>query len=284
MKLLKTWWWVPLVIFAITYVIWREEEHCQTQANECRAEYSAQARSDRSIFWLTPDQRAAEQQTIAAACEPNGYFCRLFGPANLPSVILVFVGIGGIWAAVQTLRNIARQTNLMHRSLVFQLRSRIIIRQMSLNSGDDPAAPKWKINATIFNSGGTQTTIKSTHIVVFYEIEPHIEFQGGKPVDPNPKSCKQDIKIPGETILKAGDGKDISLDLDAEMSERLAHLDRRAKTFVTNPRLVGLIYLRGEIQCIDEIGDQRTIGISRELDFPTKRFTVSDDSDFEYAD
>jgi hypothetical protein len=105
-------WWLLLVIFAIASVIGWEEKHCQTQADQCRAAYSVQTRSDRNSFWLTPNQHAAEQQAIAAACEPNGYFCRFFSATNLPSVLLVFVGIFGTWAALKTLKAIEIQADV----------------------------------------------------------------------------------------------------------------------------------------------------------------------------
>lgn len=111
MKLLKKWWRLLLIILAISGVIGWEEEHCQAQTDQCRATYSAQTRSDRRAFWLMPDQQASEQQAIAAACEPSGYFCRLFGAANLPTMLLVVVGIGGIWAALRTLNAIEKQAD-----------------------------------------------------------------------------------------------------------------------------------------------------------------------------
>jgi hypothetical protein len=115
MRWLKKWWWLLLAIIAIACVIGWEEKHCQTQAEQCRAEYSQQARSDRSSFWLTPDQHAAEQEAITAACEPNSYFCRFFGAANLPTVFLVFIGAFGTWAALKTLRRMGDQVEEMQQ-------------------------------------------------------------------------------------------------------------------------------------------------------------------------
>jgi hypothetical protein len=112
MRWLKKWPLLVLAILAVASVIGWEERHCQAQAEQCRAAYSAQARSDRNSFWLTPDQHAAEQEAITAACEPNGYFCRLFGTANLPAVFLVFIGIGGVLAALRTLKAIQRQADV----------------------------------------------------------------------------------------------------------------------------------------------------------------------------
>ena len=285
MKWLTKWWWLLVVIVAIASVIGWEEKHCQTQADQCRAAYSAQARSDRAIFWMTPDQRASEQQAITAACEPNGYFCRLFGAANLPSVILVLVGIGGILAAIQTLNNIERQTRLMHRSFVFQFRPKIIVRQMLLHLDESsPETPKWSIIGAIFNSGSIQTVIKKIHVFVFYKVQPHVRQQGGKMVEFGPKSCEQEITILDEFTLQAGDSKDFTLDLNSEIKDRIIYLADSAKNHLTNPQLVGAISLRGEIKYSYELETSRTVGISRELNCPSRRFIVSDDSDFEYAE
>jgi hypothetical protein len=112
----KKWWWLLLVILAIAYVIGWKEKRCQTQAYKCRAAYEAQAQSERiGSSRLTVDQQASEQQAITAACEPSGYFCRLFSAANIPSVLLLFVAIGGVWAAIETLKAISRQADIMDR-------------------------------------------------------------------------------------------------------------------------------------------------------------------------
>ena len=105
MRWLKKWYWLLVLIIAIALVIGWKEKRCQAQSYQCRADYAAQLSSKIPI-----DQRASAQQAIAAACEPNGYFCRLFGAANLPSMLLVIIGIGAIVAAVKTLRAIEEQT------------------------------------------------------------------------------------------------------------------------------------------------------------------------------
>jgi hypothetical protein len=58
---------------------------------------------------LTADQQASAQQAIAAACEPHSYFYGLFGAANLPTMLLVLIGVCGIGAALRTLKAIEKQ-------------------------------------------------------------------------------------------------------------------------------------------------------------------------------
>ncbi len=111
MRWIKKWWWLTLVILAVTSVIGWREERCQAQDDECRASYEAQAQSERiGAGRLTVNQQASEEQAIAAACEPNGFFCRFFSPANLPNILLVLIGVGGVIAALVTLRSIKTQT------------------------------------------------------------------------------------------------------------------------------------------------------------------------------
>ena len=153
---------------------------------------------------------------------------------------------------------------------------------MSLNFDENnPESRKWNIVGAIFNLGGTRTVIKKIRIVVFYRVEPHVRQQDGKMVEISPKPCKQEITIIAEIVLQAGDSKDFTLDLNSEINDRITYLADSAKNHLTNPQLVGVISLRGEIEYFDEIGTRCRVGISRELDFLSKRFTVSDDSDFD---
>jgi hypothetical protein len=113
MRLIKKWWWLIAIILAIALVIGWEEERCQTKEYECRASYAAQTLSERLPGDVSIYQRASTQQAITAACEPHGYLCRLFGATNLPSVLLVLIGIGGVWAAIRTLRAIEKQVDAL---------------------------------------------------------------------------------------------------------------------------------------------------------------------------
>jgi hypothetical protein len=113
----KKWWWLIVLILAIAFIVGWEEERCQAQAYQCRASYTAQAQSERLSGNVSINQQAAEQQAIAAACEPNSYFCRLFSAANLPTMLLVFIGVGAIWAALRTLWAIEHQVKLQKTAM-----------------------------------------------------------------------------------------------------------------------------------------------------------------------
>ncbi len=76
----------------------------------------AQLQSERIHLRLTVEQQASAQKAITDACEPNGYFCRLFSAANLPTMLLVLIGAGGILAAIKTLNAIEKQADAMINS------------------------------------------------------------------------------------------------------------------------------------------------------------------------
>jgi hypothetical protein len=114
MRWFKKWGWVGGIL-AIALIVGWKEKRCQSQAYECRANYAAQVQSTRLAGNISVDQQASQDQATAAACEPKSYFCRLFSAANLPTMLLVFVGIGATWAALRTLTAIETQGGLMER-------------------------------------------------------------------------------------------------------------------------------------------------------------------------
>ena len=63
MRWLKKWWWLLLVIATIASVIGWEEKHCQAQADQCKAAYSAQARIWQK--YLLADARSARIRTTS---------------------------------------------------------------------------------------------------------------------------------------------------------------------------------------------------------------------------
>jgi hypothetical protein len=170
----EKWWWTVLIL-AIALVIGWEEKRCQTQAYQCRASYAAQAQSDRLRGKISINQQASEQQAIAAACEPNGYFCRLFSSANLPTMLLFFIGIGGIWAALRTLGAIRRQADLMEKSLVSVERAFVFFKGFEISRIVDPisqTATAWRFGIIWENSGTTPTRRLDIHVSWYSRTDP----------------------------------------------------------------------------------------------------------------
>lgn len=169
MRWIKKWWGLlAIIILAVALVIGWEEERCQAQAYQCRASYAAQSQSERVAAPLSVYQQATEQQAIAAACEPNGYFCRFFGAANLPAVFLVIIGIGAVCAALWTLKAIERQTVALRRQEVAMRRQTRII--------GDTARRQLRAYVSI-----SSAMLKFHGRTEFFEAQVHAENKGQTP-------------------------------------------------------------------------------------------------------
>lgn len=105
-------WWLVCVLTGAAILILGWGVRCERQVAKCRADYAAQ---ESRTYGFSVNGNAAEQEVINAACEPSGYLCRLFSSANFPTWLLVFVGIGGVWAAMKTLSTIQMQTDAIVR-------------------------------------------------------------------------------------------------------------------------------------------------------------------------
>jgi hypothetical protein len=131
----KYWKWIALAVLAITLVVGWGESHCQTQANQCRANYAAQARTEAAVSKpLSVSEQASEQEAIAAACEPNCYFCRLFSAANVPTMLLFLIGLGATFAALLTLAAIKRQAETMNDELEISKRARLLVAEPEITT------------------------------------------------------------------------------------------------------------------------------------------------------
>ncbi len=136
----KHWGLVVIVVLTVALVIGGYEKRCQAQAYQCRADYTAKAQIEAVSKTLSVNEQAAEQEAIATACEPNGYFCRLFSAANLPTMLLFLIGGLGIIAALQTLKAIEKQADAMINSERAWLIAELI--PLYRRYGSD-AAPRW---------------------------------------------------------------------------------------------------------------------------------------------
>lgn len=116
----KRWWWAAIATLAVVCLATWKEIRCERQEERCRAYYTAQ---QSRLYGFSVIDSAAEHDAINEACEPNGYFCRLFSASNLPNFLLVLVGIGGICAAIKTLRTLEDQTQAAFLNATSALRS-----------------------------------------------------------------------------------------------------------------------------------------------------------------
>ncbi len=119
------------------------------------------------------NQRTVQQDgTIAerysAQIETQNYLVRLFSAENLPNILLVVVGVGGILVAVRTLSKIERQIRVAEKGTQAMIRSE---RAWIVVSIESPEPNKFDFRAT--NVGKTPARIKSiwSAPVSFYRDE-----------------------------------------------------------------------------------------------------------------
>lgn len=72
---------------------------------------------------IVVNQDAAQREKDDKPSKAPGYFHELFLPQNLPTIALVGVGIGGIWVAICTLKDIQKQTRYLRKSVIASRRN-----------------------------------------------------------------------------------------------------------------------------------------------------------------
>lgn len=260
--LLKKQWWLFPVILAIALVIWWKEERCQSQTYQCRANYTAK------LSGVKPNEEAAEQQAIAAACEPDSYFCRLFSATNLPSVLLVLIGFGGIWAAIETLRAIKTE-------LVLNQRPKILLHKFYFTEmrGTIPVPSGIQNNSFcngqfyIRNVGGSTAHVEEIHCEVWA-----VEAQGRLPM-----KCPYEGIVGKQGRWRLSPGQSMTWLFGS--TEPLSPNGAVARATGTSP-----VYVLGQIIYRDDLGIPRSFGFCRKYDGRTERFVPIGDPDYEYAD
>jgi len=187
--------------------------------------------------------------------------------------------VGGI-----TLAAIWRQTTLMGQNLVFQFRPKLIVRQMFLEVGtiQTPGAKPSTIRYTVANIGGTAARIVRIHGAVDYVNVPGTVGRTHSPLTPS--TCSQKFDLQESTSFGAGEDRKLTLELDQNVSDKIRFLQMQCEAGVTNPQIVGEISIRAELLYSDEIRIKRKTGILRSLDVESRRFTPSEDKEYEYVD
>lgn len=105
--------WITATITALVAVIisW-EAKRCYAEAEKCKSAPQAE-------FFLAPlqtritasvNQKQPPDETSRACAHADRYLCAILTPANLPTIYLVIIGVGGIVIGIGTLRGIQEQT------------------------------------------------------------------------------------------------------------------------------------------------------------------------------
>ena len=192
------------------------------------------------------------------------------------------LAIAGTWALVivgfLAIVFLWRQTNLMSRTLIFQFRPKLIIRNATLETPEGEPA---RILYSVANVGGTDAKIVNTDLKVLYI---GVNLVNAKKEPLTPPAHEQKVLWEKSVLLHAGQDTQLSITLDSTIVERLGFLRDQRKWGTTNPELVGQLSLRGKLYYTDESNITRNIGIQRYLDVEKKRLFATPDSEYDYAD
>jgi hypothetical protein len=128
------WKWVvgTVAITAIVAVVmtW-QAKRCEAERDECQSATFTRPLGNPMIPIATApdrnrDQEQAQNHASRACAHANAYLCRVLTTANLPTIYLVLIGIGGIVVATSTLRILDQQTIALNRS-VLELRHQMTV-------------------------------------------------------------------------------------------------------------------------------------------------------------
>ncbi len=104
-----------VTVLAAVVITW-EASLCQTALQECQDSQGTHPLANPTAPVAGSDDHGGNQSKDKSnwACNrADNYFCRVLTPANLPTIYLVLVGVGGIVIAVGSLQIIQRQTEAM---------------------------------------------------------------------------------------------------------------------------------------------------------------------------
>jgi len=111
-------WWLggifAFLIGALTLIVWWAEK----AGGPCYETSSSQTTTDPTTPEVSSRNRPIEEQDAPQRADKTTanserYLCRLIAPANLPTIYLVLIGIGGVLAAVFTLEVMSQQARSM---------------------------------------------------------------------------------------------------------------------------------------------------------------------------
>ena len=100
--------------------------------------------------------------------QPRHYIYRLFDAPNLPSIILVFIGIGGVWAALRTLTAIEKQVDAQVNTERAWMEVDIVLGPspavIPVTVGQEPVVTVVAVKVKWLNVGRTPAWINLTQI------------------------------------------------------------------------------------------------------------------------
>jgi hypothetical protein len=114
-------WWIislfTLLILAVTVVIWRAEKRGGFCYEQSAAQTTVNAFTPPLVVESPPDKQSTRQEANKPPSTSENYLCSLIVPANLPTIYLVLIGIGGVFVAIGTLTTIEKQSEAAVKSV-----------------------------------------------------------------------------------------------------------------------------------------------------------------------
>jgi len=241
------------------------QEKSSKNSNERQDAENVKKQSTPTAPGIVVNQQTTNQYEGRSNDHPDGYFRRLISPGNLPNVGLFFVGIGGIIAALLTLRAIRQE-------LVLTQRPRIYVRNLYFSeiTGTHPISSGMQVGSSligqfyIVNNGGT-----AAHIREFYcdtRVEHYLPMK--RPYEGKDGVKQRETILPGRSTPRT-----FSRIQPLAESERVDIQQRRKD-----------LYVLGWIEYVDDLKIRRRMSFCRKYDFGKQRFVRVKDPDYEHSD
>ncbi len=173
-------WIVVTVAVLLTFVMTWLAYRCQAYTNTCNASRTAQ------ILIPVGDIEAAR-----ACANASTFVCLILTPANLPTLYLVVLGLGGIIVGIGTLGIIQKQAEVAERDLIIASRAFLSV------GGEPENTESGEIRIPIENRGRVPAKIQAVEITVIV-----IQVADGKAIELYKRSIKPEVHeetvVPGD--------------------------------------------------------------------------------------
>jgi hypothetical protein len=201
--------------------------------------------------------------------DSESYFYTLISANNLPNIALFFVGTGGVWVGLRTLKKIERQTSAAEKQLVLQFRPKLIVRGGEVDFEDGT------ISFLITNTGGSKAHV--SHSFLKFDI-----FEKGEDGIAIVTNSGKDVLVE-DLIFDPGESKKRVLGFNPTFVASIREQFDTVRA-VHGAKFTRILKCAGGISYRDDLGIERMTMIKRHFDPITGKFSVPTNSEGDYAD
>jgi hypothetical protein len=186
------WVVAAATVFVAVIISW-QAYRCHTDTDKCKAYPAIQISTpfDNSIADTSVEEEKSQNEAAGACADAHGYLCLILTPANLPTIYLVILGLGGIIVAIGSLGVIERQTHVAEQNLIIASRAFLSV------GGEPEKAESGEVRIPIENRGRVPAKILAVEITVLIH-----QFIDGKYIEIFRRSMKADVRdeviVPGD--------------------------------------------------------------------------------------